>query len=81
MTNIEKIIKQGKIHWVCGSCGELCGNKHRLGHMATFHIGVCDVCGLSTAITEIRDYGGLNERRAIANAQSIEDKLSKFNEE
>ena len=42
--------------WVCSSCAEKAGGKWPKGHVATFHSGICHVCGELVAVTEPRDW-------------------------
>lgn len=44
--------------WVCVECGERYGN--RMPKVATWHNGVCGVCGQERIVTEPRDFGHLN---------------------
>ncbi len=44
-------------HWTCSSCATKYGGHFPEGHRATFHSGICPVCGLKKALTEPRDYG------------------------
>lgn len=45
-----------------------CGQKHCKGlprksiYSSTFHEGVCDMCGNTSALTQPRDYGQLTQR-------------------
>lgn len=43
--------------WVCFDCAIKAGGKMPEGHLATFHVGVCDVCFDKKIVTEPRDYG------------------------
>lgn len=43
-------------HWVCSPCAEESGGKWPKGHVATFHSGICHVCGELRDITEPRDW-------------------------
>jgi hypothetical protein len=52
--------------WVCDPCGVRWGSWWVTGeyvgpkpHVATFHEGLCDVCGSTNSVTEARDYGYL----------------------
>lgn len=45
--------------WICNDCGEKCGR--RLLKLATWHVGECEICGLTKAVTEPRDFGHLKE--------------------
>lgn len=44
--------------WICSSCGAKYGRR-RCGE-ATWHVGVCDICGIEANVTEPRDYGHLH---------------------
>ena len=43
--------------WVCSYCAEKAGGHWPKGHVATFHTGICHVCGKEIAVTEPRDWG------------------------
>ena len=45
--------------WICHDCGTKYGRKPC--GVATWHIGVCGVCGKTTAVTEPRDFNHLKE--------------------
>jgi hypothetical protein len=45
--------------WICHACGRKHGRGWPEGHIATWHIGTCGICGKSTQVTEPRDYGHL----------------------
>lgn len=50
------------IDWVCSNCGlkalrKKCNQKIRQHTCSTWHIGICDICGKKTAVTEHRDFG------------------------
>lgn len=53
-----------EIHWVCLKCGEEYCN-HGLLYPATWHNGICDMCGKEESVTEIRDFGYL--KKGVAN--------------
>jgi rRNA maturation protein Nop10 len=48
--------------WVCIPCGEEFGRDAARWRVATFHEGMCGVCGEKTAVTEPRDFGHLHDR-------------------
>ena len=41
--------------WACLDCGKKHGNT--IPKMATWHEGICDVCGKRDSVTEPRDFG------------------------
>jgi hypothetical protein len=43
--------------WVCSFCAKIAGGKIPRGHVYTIHIGICDICGRRTKVTEPRDFG------------------------
>lgn len=45
--------------WICTPCGVKLGNK--IPNIATYHLGICDVCGKEDAVTEPRDFGHLKD--------------------
>ena len=51
-------MEEKKVIWVCLDCGNKYGNR-KVG-IATWHMGVCDVCGKKAGVTEPRDFGYLN---------------------
>jgi len=44
--------------WVCADCGVQYGRIIE-GHISTWHVDYCDVCGTETMVTEPRDFGYL----------------------
>jgi len=45
-----------KIEWVCLTCGLEKGTKNA-DRGATWHAGVCDMCGEKSYVTQPRDFG------------------------
>ena len=44
---------------ICADCGDKYGNKPC--GIATWHVGLCEICKRLTAVTEPRDFGYLKE--------------------
>ena len=46
--------------WICIACAQNALTEEELksqeGHLATFHYGICGVCGEFKSVTEPRDY-------------------------
>lgn len=42
--------------WICIDCADARGCRIPSGHMATWHMGTCDVCGQRGLVTEPRDF-------------------------
>ena len=57
--NHINVIKQDYPTWICGDCGTKYGRKPC--GIATWDMGVCGVCGKTTAVTEPRDFNHLKE--------------------
>jgi len=55
--NCRDSVYQGYPAWVCGECGTKYG-RHPCG-IATFHKGICGICGEEKSVTQPRDFGGL----------------------
>lgn len=65
--------KSREVNWICADCGNIARyvtictrrvgapqlNLDRVakGGVATFHDGVCDLCGRETVVTQPRDFG------------------------
>ena len=45
------------INWVCNDCAKSKGAKQPSWHIATYHLGICDLCKKEKDVTEPRDYG------------------------
>lgn len=50
------------INLVCSNCGDKAlrlpeNNKKKRMLVSTFHFGICNVCGIKKAVTEVRDFG------------------------
>ena len=46
--------------WCCSDCGNRYGQRIPTGvHIASYHNGLCEVCGVWKAVTEPRDFGYL----------------------
>jgi rRNA maturation protein Nop10 len=54
--------------WICHDCGMKYGR--RACGIATWHIGICNVCGKKSEVTEPRDFAHLKDgwQHHIANA-------------
>jgi hypothetical protein len=44
------------VDFCCHDCAIKAGGRMPTGHIATYHDGVCDVCGVLKTVTEPRDY-------------------------
>ncbi len=44
------------IIWICNDCAKEKNWSMNEGHLATFHVGRCDICKEEKAVTEPRDY-------------------------
>ena len=42
---------------VCDDCAYERGACIPFGHLSTYHIGICGLCGETKEVTETRDYG------------------------
>jgi len=61
--------------WVCNSCALKYGCVMPDGHIATFHIDTCDVCGKEgVEVTEDRDYGVHRSKLTRAREERINQK-------
>jgi len=48
--------------WVCDECGREHGKRPKGNpYGATYHYGICDLCGHNTDVTEPRDWGHLRD--------------------
>lgn len=43
--------------WVCLQCAKNRNARMPEGHCATFHVGLCGICGNEVSVTEPRDFG------------------------
>lgn len=48
-----------QITWICNKCGNKYGRRRC--RLATWHEGVCDICGREVPVTEPRDFGGFRK--------------------
>ena len=53
------------VSWICDDCALTSGGEFVPGHVATYHIDKCGVCGKEVAVTETRDFrwGGEGDMR------------------
>jgi hypothetical protein len=60
------------IEFICRECGHKFGRPERVGagHLATFHLGHCDICGENKPVSEPRDFGYLKTNWKETNTQS-----------
>lgn len=63
---LQEALEQGaKINtyptWICQPCGKRHGNRPTTGEAATWHIGICGVCGEQAEVTQPRDFGHLRK--------------------
>jgi len=56
MTTKEEF-KTSEPDWVCLGCAKDRGAKMPEGHLATFNINTCGICGEEKSVTEPRDFG------------------------
>ena len=59
--NYEDIFSPPYPAWICRECGKEHGRGWPENHIATFHIGACDICGSRGAVSEPRDFGHLKK--------------------
>lgn len=45
-----------RIEHICDKCAKMLLWVWPDGHVATFHVGPCDVCGKTVTVTDARDY-------------------------
>lgn len=43
--------------WMCVACAVDAGWETKERHIATYHQGLCEVCGVVKPVTEPRDFG------------------------
>ena len=50
--------------FICKKCAKKYCRNEKPGAEGSYtvHTGFCDVCGESSLLTQVRDYGGLNDR-------------------
>lgn len=65
--------------YICLNCGEKhCnGLTKNIVYASTFHMGVCDICGETSALTQPRDYGHLTQRAIKMYQKAYEKSLRK----
>lgn len=65
--------------YICIDCGQKhCkGLPYSLIRSSTFHEGVCDMCGNTSALTQPRDYGQLTQRAIKLYQKRHEESLRK----
>lgn len=44
------------MNWICQHCAAERGSHIPEGHLATWHIGTCDVCRQQVVVTQPRDF-------------------------
>jgi len=44
------------VGYICGDCADLACGKWPKGHIATFHMGICDSCGEEKGLCHTSDY-------------------------
>jgi hypothetical protein len=47
--------------WICRPCGEKHGRGMSAGHVSTWHMDTCGVCGRRAEVTEPRDFRHLKQ--------------------
>ncbi len=50
------------VDYVCNECADAHGGVWPDGHVATFHQGECDQCGLRRALCSVDDYDWPNNK-------------------
>jgi len=51
-----KVSQKNYPRWTCGECAIKAGGIWPEGHVGTFHMNICPVCGEHKSVTEPRDY-------------------------
>jgi len=59
--NYNAIFSPSYPAWVCRPCGQTHGRGIPEGHIATWHMGTCGICGQDAEVTEPRDYKHLKQ--------------------
>lgn len=60
----NKKLPADQVHWVCQRCGETYGRgRPSYITVSTWHEDYCEVCNQLKAVTEIRDFGGLDLKK------------------
>jgi len=59
--NYDRIFDPPYPAWICRPCGEAHGRGMPEGHVSTWHMDVCGVCGEATSVSEPRDFGHLKK--------------------
>lgn len=44
------------MNWICPHCAAERGSHIHEGHLATWHLGTCDVCRQQVVVTQPRDF-------------------------
>jgi len=61
----EKMDRLKTSTWICDQCALSLGGHAEPGHLATYHVGTCDVCLEEKAVTEPRDWNGLYDEQPL----------------
>jgi hypothetical protein len=62
--------------WLCWPCGELYGNR-QCG-VATWHTGICGICGSRVSVTEPRDFGHLKDDSWKKHCDAIDNVMDRL---
>jgi hypothetical protein len=56
--NYDTIFSKGRPYpdWICRPCGEAHGRGMPEGHVSTWHMDTCGICGRQAEVTEPRDF-------------------------
>jgi len=52
-----------RIGYLCNACAFRLGGRWPRGHVATYHDGVCDVCGKTAAVANVGDWNWPDGKR------------------
>jgi hypothetical protein len=59
--NYDRIFAPPYPAWICRPCGEEHGRGMPAGHVSTWHMDTCGVCGQFTSVSEPRDFRHLKQ--------------------
>jgi hypothetical protein len=71
LTNVNKrrevtLVNPPYPAWICHICGSAHGIGMHAGHISTWHIGRCGICGKVASVSEPRDFGHLKKWPILA---------------
>lgn len=62
-----------ELQYICGDCAYILGGKWPKGHVATFHLSICENCKQNTSLAHWSDWNWPKDNDRDANAKEARE--------